>query len=225
MPFTFIPAKIFIVTVGRHRGEVIAKAAKAAGARGCTITQGRTMSDKPFLQAIGLAGVSEDIVFTLMGEEAKTVVPAVIQAAADNPKKLAGVAMVLDIAGMMTRAPVQSQTAVERDMDTRSDKMDSGYQLITVVVNNGYADEVMAAARAAGAKGGTVIVARGTGTNEDVKFFSISLVPEKEMLFIVADKNQTADIVAAVNSVPKLCEPGGGIIYLTNVEQFMVLGK
>lgn len=226
MQFVPRPAQLFIALVGRHRGEMLVEAAKAAGARGGTIALGRTTGDNPILQALSLADISQDIVFTLMGGEADAVVDAVVSAAAKNPKKLGGLAILLDVPGMMIRMPKEMQDAGTAPApQARSEKMDSGYELITVIVNNGYADDVMAAARKAGARGGTVLTARGTGTEEDVKFFGIRLVPEKEMLMIVADKGKASDIVDAVNTVPNLCEPGGGIVYTMDVNRFIVLGK
>ena len=103
--------------------------------------------------------------------------------------------------------------------------MESGFTLITLIVNAGFADDVMAAARRAGATGGTIFNARGTGTEEDVKFFGIALVPEKEMLLIVAAKDRVETILQAVNATPRLCEPGGGIAFAMDVERFVVLGK
>jgi hypothetical protein len=50
------------------------------------------------------------------------------------------------------------------------------HELISIILNTGYADDVMAAARAAGAPEGTSINARGTGTEEDVKFFGLILI-------------------------------------------------
>ena len=41
------------------------------------------------------------------------------------------------------------------------------HDLILTIVNRGFADEVMTAAKKAGAFGGTVVNARGTGTNDD----------------------------------------------------------
>lgn len=102
--------------------------------------------------------------------------------------------------------------------------MESNYHLITVIVNHGYADDVMAAARKAGATGGTILNARGTGTEADVKFFGISLVPEKEMLLVVAEKDRVEAILQAVGNVPNLSEPGGGIAYTMSVEKFIRLG-
>jgi nitrogen regulatory protein PII len=83
----------------------------------------------------------------------------------------------------------------------------------------------MVAARKAGATGGTVINARGTGKEEDVKFFGITLVPEKEVLLILVDADKADAVLDAVKDVPCLSEPGSGIAYCTGVEDFFRLGK
>lgn len=53
------------------------------------------------------------------------------------------------------------------------------HDLILTIVNRGFADEVMSAAKAAGAFGGTVVNARGTGTHELQHFFDAIIQPEK----------------------------------------------
>lgn len=58
-------------------------------------------------------------------------------------------------------------------------------ELLVVVCNQGYSEMVMDAAREAGANGGTVINARGTGMEKAEKFLGISLASEKDMTFIV----------------------------------------
>ena len=219
---THKPGKLMINAVGRHRGDLLVEVSKTAGARGGTISLGRSIKSGAILQALFLADVQQDVVFTLMGDEADGVIEAVQRAAKEQPKKLGGTQLILDVSGMYLRvAPTVNIDSVE----TRSAKMESGFQLIWVIINQGYADDVMQAARKAGAKGGTIITARGTGTEDDVKFFGISLVPEKEMLLIVADNSATQGIVEAINATPHLCEPGGGIVFNMNVEQFTVLGK
>lgn len=226
MTIAFRPAKLLICLVGRHKGEMLVAVAKEAGGRGGTIGLGRTVGESPILRALSLADVQQDIVFILMGTESDTVAAAIQKAVKEHPKKLEGLAILLDISGMMVRqssgaAPFQNIPADASGRKT----MESGYTLITVITNSGYADTVMAAARKAGATGGTILNARGTGTAEDMKFFGITIVPEKEMLMIVAAKEKSTDIVKAVTSVPKLTEPGGGIVYTTDVEDFMLLGQ
>ncbi len=115
--------------------------------------------------------------------------------------------------------------AVDEALAARNKAMDVEYKLITVIVNAGCADDAMAAARKAGATGGTIFNARGTGTPEDVKFFGITLVPEKEMLMIVAKREQARGIVAAIGEIPVLAKPGGGIVFCLDVAEFFLLGQ
>ena len=58
------------------------------------------------------------------------------------------------------------------------------YEMIVCVVNTGFSDAVMSAARACGARGGTVINARGTANPEAESFFKITIQPEKEIVII-----------------------------------------
>ena len=224
MTLTFKPGKLLISMVGRHRGEHFVSMTKLAGARGGTIMHGRAVVDNKILQALSLADMQQDIVFTLMREEADAVFGAVRAACRESPKKLGGVAVMLDVAGMLTRFG-QTTEFIESATDTRSETMESDHTLLTVIVKNGYADDVMAQARKAGAKGGTILTARGTASEEDVKFFGITLVPEKEVLMIVAGKGNVDAILTAIREVPTLNEPGGGIVYSMNVEQFVLLGQ
>ena len=69
--------------------------------------------------------------------------------------------------------------------------------LIVTVVDKGNTDLVMEAARAAGASGGTVVKARGTGA-ELAKFFGVSISEEKEMIYIVAKRTDRDAIMRAI---------------------------
>lgn len=64
------------------------------------------------------------------------------------------------------------------------------YSLIMTIVNTGYVDVVMNAARDVGAKGGTVLKARGT-ENDFSKFFGISISEEKQLVYIVCKQSDT----------------------------------
>ena len=69
---------------------------------------------------------------------------------------------------------------------------DTRYELLLVIANQGHTGSIMDAARAAGAGGGTVIHAKGTGMEGAEKFLGVSLASEKELVLIVvkhADKN------------------------------------
>ncbi len=98
-------------------------------------------------------------------------------------------------------------------------------QLISVIVTRGYADDVMAQARRAGAGGGSIIHARGTGKKEDEKFFGITIVPEKEQLLIAANNEKAEQIKDAIKEMEILHKPGMGILFALPIEEYVNLGK
>ena len=76
--------------------------------------------------------------------------------------------------------------------------MNTTHELIVVILNEGCSDMVMAAARPAGATGGTVLAGKGTGARESEKFLGISLASEKDVVLIVAEKAKKAAIMKAI---------------------------
>ncbi len=77
--------------------------------------------------------------------------------------------------------------------------MDFKYELIVVILTEGQSDTVMDAAREAGAGGGTVIHAKGTGTEEVKKFMGVSLAKNKEMIYILAPTENKTAIMKAIS--------------------------
>ena len=78
-------------------------------------------------------------------------------------------------------------------------EMEFRHELIIAILNEGQSDSVMNAARAAGATGGTVIHAKGTGSRETGKFLNVSLAEEKDLVYIVAKAGEKAAIMSAIN--------------------------
>ena len=56
------------------------------------------------------------------------------------------------------------------------------HSMILVIANQGFSAEIMEAAKAAGATGGTVVHATGSGLENLETFFGMTLKPEKELI-------------------------------------------
>ncbi|MBE6555677.1 MAG: P-II family nitrogen regulator [Ruminococcaceae bacterium] len=89
--------------------------------------------------------------------------------------------------------------------------MDFAYEMILCIVNTGFSDVVMEAARACGAGGGTVIHARGTANQEAETFFKITIQPEKEVVMILVPAAIKDDVLRALYEKVGLQTPGQGI--------------
>ena len=75
---------------------------------------------------------------------------------------------------------------------------DTSHELIVVIAEQGYTNLIMDAARGAGAYGGTVIHAKGTGKEAAEKFMGVSLALEKEIIYIVTKTEQKNTIMSAI---------------------------
>ena len=84
--------------------------------------------------------------------------------------------------------------------------------LIAAVVNQGYSEAVMDAARQAGAGGGTVVHSRRLGDTEAMSFWGLSIQEEKEIVFIVAGKEQKLKIMQAVGEKCGVHSEAKGIV-------------
>lgn len=90
---------------------------------------------------------------------------------------------------------------LERDdyqKEEESTLKNTTHDLIIVIAEQGYTNMIMDAARSAGAYGGTIIHAKGTGMEAAEKFMGVSLAAEKEMVFIVTKNEQKNAIMQAI---------------------------
>lgn len=92
-------------------------------------------------------------------------------------------------------------------------EMNFEHELIIVVLNEGYNEMVMDAARAAGAFGGTVLHAKGSGKDNAEKFLGVSLAEEKEVIFIVTGTAEKTAIMKAIITQTGVNTPAGAICF------------
>ena len=92
------------------------------------------------------------------------------------------------------------------------------FDLIITIVNRGFSELVMDAARSVGASGGTILHARGTGIHEAEKFFGISIQPEKELVLILTAHDERQIIMQAIAEKAGLNTPGKGLAFSVPVD-------
>lgn len=204
---------MIIGIVPRNCGELLTHAAVDAGAQGGTISRGKGTAASTFLQILGLADSNKDIVYVLVpSENTKKIMDAMEESSSET-------------FGILFSTKV-SQFVKSGKMTGKDENMtETTHQLITIIVNKGYADDAMAAARNAGATGGTILSARGTARPGDETFFGVEIVPEKDMLLVLAENSKANQIIDAVKELDCLSKPGSGIVFSNPAENFTLLGK
>ncbi|HIQ86971.1 MAG TPA: P-II family nitrogen regulator [Candidatus Scatomorpha gallistercoris] len=97
--------------------------------------------------------------------------------------------------------------------DSSAPELKFEHELIMAVINEGHTDPVMDAARSAGAAGGTVLHAKGTGGKLSEKFLGVSLADEKEVVLIVSKSAEKAAIMRAISERCGVDTPAGAIAF------------
>lgn len=94
----------------------------------------------------------------------------------------------------------------------------SKFELIVAIVNKDYAAGLMEAARQVGAKGGTILNARGTGDHNVEKLFGLTIQQEKEVVLILTEVKNKIAIMKSVIDAVGLNTLGRGICFSMPVE-------
>ena len=87
------------------------------------------------------------------------------------------------------------------------------FELVVCIVNAGFSQNVMEAARAAGAQGGTILRARGSANPEAEEFFDIKIQSDKEMVMILVPKEIKDEVIRTVYKEAGLGEEARGIAF------------
>ncbi len=140
-----------------------------------------------------------------------------------------GVAFAVPLNGIGSRAynALSMETKEGSPMEEKKQELsfDGQHDLVIAVVNQGYTDLIMDAARKAGAKGGTVIHARGVLNEEAAQFLGISVHAEREMLFLVVQSDIKQAVMQAINKEAGLKTMGNGIVFSMPVSQAIGLAE
>lgn len=215
--------KLIISIVPHNCGELITSAAASMGAGGGTIIMARGTAQSNIIQLLGLGDTSKDIAYVIVDDSIHDEVCKEIIAQTEHKKKSFGVLFSVDL-GTFIKSGKTDATANVKKGEVMTENKES-YQMINVIVNKGYADDAMAAARKAGAGGGTIMSARGTAKEGDAKFLGMEIVPEKDLLMIVVPTEKCTQIVDAIKALPCMQQAGSGIIFCNEAHGFTLLGK
>lgn len=197
------PMQLLVSIVERGKGTELMTHYKGYKVIHHRQSAGRGTAASHLLDTLGFGTTERDIILSVAPRD--TMRQLMYHLKDDDRSKLGaqGIAFTLNISGMTAILAVCLSRLEEMEPDKGEMFMESGnhHSLILVTVNQGYTDAVMDTARAAGAKGGTVIRARWTDAGEVEKFVGITLQSEKEVLAIVAANKERAAIMEAIDRV------------------------
>ena len=155
----------------------------------------------------GTATPEHLLLYDLQKTEKAVINTVVSKESLENLLKLSKIRLMIDVPGngIIMSIPIKSVSGgktlsyITEGQNLGGGKPDMNFtnEMIVVILNEGYSDVIMDAARSAGAAGGTVLHAKGTIKNE--KFHGVSLADEKDMIYILAKSEKKSEIMKAIN--------------------------
>lgn len=212
--------KLIVCILAKGLGESATQLAKDYGATGGTLALARGTAENAIIQLLGLGDSSKDIAFILVDDAKASGIVNAIHEEMQSKKHHYGVVLCFDVNRLY-----KSGESTKKDGGVEMDNGKIDFELIQAIVNKGCAEDVMAVARKAGAKGGTVLNARGTAKEDEATFFGVQLVPEKEVVLIVAESAMVKDVFDAICELKCLSEKGSGIVFRLPITDYKVPNK
>lgn len=158
------------------------------------------------MDMLGLDGVDKNILMSMMPRDFADEMLKKLRKKLHLGMPNTGIAFTLIMSGssghifqMMEGMEPEEKKSVERN---EADMTENEYSMIMAIVNQGFSEEVMNAARPKGASGGTVFHSRRIGTKEAMKFWKISVQEEREVVLILAQKE---DKLAIMQEIGRQC--------------------
>lgn len=209
----------YVLTIlDRNKRETLEKIHRSLNLMVTMTMMGRGTATQEHLSMRGLSPTEKAVMATVAGKEDmnKLILQAKRKLFIDIPGN--GIMVSIPIKSV---GGVQTLTYIANDQPKNSDKpeMKFDYELIYVILNEGHSDEVMDIARPAGATGGTVLTAKGTGIASVEKFRGLSLTNEREVVLIVAKSTTKGNIMRAIIEKAGIDTPAGSVCFSMPVSQ------
>ena len=97
------------------------------------------------------------------------------------------------------------------------------FKIILASVKTDLTDQIVDAAKEAGATGATIIHARGTGIREAKTFFGLSLEAQTDIIMFLLEETLAETVLQTIGKAGKFNKPGTGIAFVVPVDQVIGL--
>lgn len=180
------------------------------------------------LDIIGLGELEKTIVISMLTKEIAEKLLSKLKNKLYLGTPNTGIAFTIPISGGSATA-IQLMQVLQADTvnteRTEIENMENKYVMVMAFVNQGFSEEVMAAAKPAGAGGGTVFHSRRVCNEESVKLWGITIQPEREIVLILANEDKKVPIMRAITEKCGIQSDAHGIVISLPVDEVAGLNK
>lgn len=204
-----------VIIVKHGVGSRVISLARECGISGGTVIHGRGISRNSLLRLLEIAESINEVVLVLADSKRsdELLMRAVAEFRLDKPNR--GVAFRMPVCNILC---TRCYCGIDDEHDELEEREMNQYNSIFVIVDKGQAEDVVSAARSAGARGATIIDARGAGIHETSKLFAMEIEPEKEVVLIIVSRDITRTVSDAIREKTEMDKAGKGIMFVQEVK-------
>ncbi len=174
-------------------------------------------ANSEILDYLGLETNEKDVVITML-PSAKI---QEIMSGATNEFKLnsPGKGIIFTVPLTAVSARVQKILCKNTDTNKEVPMSDRKYELILTILNRGYVDKAMRAAKSAGARGGTILHARRVGFEDVENIFGFTIQPEKDIIMILTDSSVRREIMSSITEAVGIDTEAKALLFSLPVDE------
>jgi nitrogen regulatory protein PII len=199
--------------INRGKANEVLRKAQECGAAGGTIFLGEGTVQSSLLEKIGLTKTDKEIVVIPTSNDLCNTLHETIEKAFMLSKRDRGIAFSIPFKRRKAETPRHDP---REEVSTKCAKCDSWEFCIMTIVDKGRSKECIRAARAAGARGATLIRGRGAGVPTDY-YFPLVVEAQKDIVMIITTEDKVDAISERIFTDLELEKPGNGILFVLPV--------
>ncbi|MDL2301634.1 hypothetical protein LJC58_04675, partial [Lachnospiraceae bacterium OttesenSCG-928-D06] len=192
-------------------------------------------ANSEIMDVLGLSSNNKGITITLVPRHFRKRIIAVLTDELDLYKPGKGIIFSIPISGVSGSILNSVDSEAAEDIRHKmEDYMERGaketmnnieHSLVIAIVNRGFNEDVMDAAKKAGALGGTIMNGRRLGVEEVSKFFGVSVQSEKEIVAILVQKENRLELMRCIGENCGMESKAKGVVLSLPVDEVAGLGK
>lgn len=216
------------VSVLVHSGmsHKVKKFAAECGALGSTVVLCKSFSNSKLIESLGLIDNKRELIFILCEHSRAHYIIHEIAQRLHFDKPNTGIVFttgILCVKGMHSLPKLSDSENREQYSQTSESEENMMYHAIYVIVDKGRANEVTDLACQLNVKKQIVFNARGSGIHETTKLFNMDIEPEKEVVLLIADAEDSSTISDELVKALELEKPGNGLLYIQAIDHLVGL--
>lgn len=202
---------IFFTIVDRGKANAVLRNARECGAASGTILLGEGTVQSKLLDFLGITETRKEILLIPASSELDAKLHKQINESFNLSKRNRGIAF-----SVLFKRWTLDESVQEHNIPIDDERFT--HCCIFTIVEKGRGMDCIKAARAAGARGGTLIHGHGAGVPVE-NYFHLAIEPQKDTILIVTKKEKAASIKKKIYTDLELDRPGNGIIFTLPVSR------